>query len=634
MRAIGIPLAQHRRSLIIALVLFLASPLLALVLVRSAPALRVEIGPSDRPYVHGLSAKWFWEGDSAWRTLSRRSRVRFPATVAGPGVFALALRWHGQRPASLRVHFDDETTYDISVPPATNEQRIAVELPPGRVRAHVRIRFESSAPEEPPLKVSAAEWVSRRARPQTKLLRASSILLVGTFIALVVSGMSRRVALAASLVMAAALVVWTALEPSAGLHLLVSGAPVVLLGTVVVTLARLASPKLRPALLVLFFITLLFRAGLLFHPSFYFYDMQLHETLVELAYHRGTVDFWNRWPEYHGMHGLGLSPVAGVRQSFPYPILFHMLTHLVNSLVHAPVFWLKLLGALFAALSLFPVAYLARRLCPLPGAEIFAGVFYLFIPTLTPSLLLLKFDATAGHLFDLCVVAYLAHVSLRLDSGIRWATGVLAISTSLAAYTSGFIHIGLLLGSCLLLIPVIGGLNKKDVVRLAAAGLIGLALALVTYQPHAVKEFATSLLLQQQSEQAQTVGAQPEFLVSSLPAIDSLGIPLLVLGFLGAATVIRGLPTSLKLLFYSWIVSAITAHGLRFIFPELLLHQKELYWAGAALAVLGGGFLARLWSSGRRGYVLAALALAASFGAWLRSFSAIHGYFYGPYLFL
>lgn len=77
---------------------------------------------------------------------------------------------------------------------------------------------------------------------------------------------------------------------------------------------------------------------------------------------------------------------------------------------------------------------------------------------------------------------------------------------------------------------------------------------------------------------------------------------------------------------------------LRFSFPDLFLKQKELYWAGALLAVAGGSMLAeRVRTKGDAtpwrslAIVSAAIALAAL--AWLLQLRAWLGQFYGPYLF-
>ncbi|MCP5117664.1 MAG: hypothetical protein GY953_43125, partial [bacterium] len=218
------------------------------------------------------------------------------------------------------------------------------------------------------------------------------------------------------------------------IHLIQRGPAVAATGLVVVGLARLVARGLKPAFLGLVYGALVLKAFLVFHPHFYFVDLPIHETLLELVYHRGFMDFWQRFPDYQVIHNLGVAPVAGVYQPFPYPTFFYLLAHTGNRLTHDPELWLKLTGALAGALSLFPLGYIARRLSHAPGADLLAGVIYLLTPALTQSLLLLELSALAGHLFDLMVVAYLAHVSFGLRSWKRTASVAALIAASGVVY--------------------------------------------------------------------------------------------------------------------------------------------------------------------------------------------------------
>ena len=479
----------------------------------------------------------------------------------------------------------------------------------------------------------SARWSGprREALPQAALLKGSAVLVLAPFLACVLAGASPRFGLAASALTVAALLVFGRTQPFAVLHLVLASTPVALAGIAIVALVRSVGPRVSSSFLVLFFFAFLFRAGLLFHPDFYFYDIQGHETLLELIYHRGMVDFWSRWPDYQLQYGIGVSLVQGVRQSLLHPVLFHFVAHVGNTLVHAPVFWIKMTGSLFSALALFPIGYLARRLSSHPGADLFAGVFYLLVPGLTRSLFMLKFAATMGHFADLCVVAYLAHLSLRLDGALRAVGGTLMITASLVAYNSGFMHMGLLIGACLLLAPVLGGVGKRQTIYLAAAGLAALPLAFLCYHPDAVRNFLS--VLTGSGAGAQPAAAELDYSVTGM-ALQFVGLPLIVLGGVGAATSVRALPAALRLLISAWLLSAATAYGLRYVFPEMLTYQKELYWAGAALAVVAGAFVALLWRQGRWGYGLSIAALIIVASAWMWELYRMLRFFYGPYLFL
>ena len=113
-----------------------------------------------------------------------------------------------------------------------------------------------------------------------------------------------------------------------------------------------------------------------------------------------------------------------------------------------------------ARLALLPLGYLARRFSGAPQADLFAGIVYLFTPAYTRSLLLLELSALLGHLLDLIVIAYLARILLELFPARRIVATMVLIAASLAVYTSGFIHQGLLVCSLLILAPLLSGLDR------------------------------------------------------------------------------------------------------------------------------------------------------------------------------
>lgn len=629
--SLGTSLTRPYRIILASLVLVAAGLALAVALVRFAPALRLELGPGDHSYVQGLSSDWRWETDAAWRSFERRSRLSLPVTVAGGGSFSLEVSSRATTATSVRVHFDDGTAQELTLAPASGARRISFALPSERVRAYVRVRVASTGENATVVRVSAAEWKSPGALPQPTLMIAVALLVLTPFLAGVLAGASLREAMLASAFIVCALVYCAYTQPFAALHLALASTPVVFTGLVIIALVRVVGPRLSPAFLVMFFFALLFRAGLLFHPSFYFYDLQVHETLVELIYHRGMVDFWSHWPDYQVQYGIGVSLVEGVRQSLLYPVMFHFVAHAGNSLVHAPVFWIKMVGAVFAALGLFPLGYLARRLSSHARADVFAGALYLLVPSLTRSLFSLKLAATMGHFVDLCVVAYLAHISLRLDSRARLVSAVLLTTASLVSYNSGFMHMGLLIGACLMLAPLIGGLDRPNAFRLAAAGLAALPLAVVCYHPSAVRAFWATML--GQGDSIEPTAAELDYSVTGM-ALEFVGAPLIVIGCIASVIVLPRLESSIRLLVSAWLGSAAIAFGLRYVFPEMLTYQKELYWAGAAFAVVAGTLLAQLHQRGRWGSAVSIAALVLAGGVWLWSFYRMLRFFYGPYLFL
>jgi hypothetical protein len=397
------------------------------------------------------------------------------------------------------------------------------------------------------------------------------------------------------------------------------------------SLSRGASARLR----ALVYGALLIKSALLFHPRFYFYDWPIHETLLELLYHRGAMDFRSRLVDYQLAHNIGVAPVGDERLAFPYPVAFYYAAHVGNRLHHAPELWLKLTAALFAALALLPLGYLARRLTALPNAELYAALAYLAVPSLMRSLLLLELSAVAGCFFDLLALAALASVELKLAPARRFLFAAVAMAASLAAYTAGFVHLGLFVASALVLglgVKRIRGetFPPKDAMRLALAGLLALALGLLAYPSRAVSGLGRVL----HSEEAASPASPDRSATGELASVISrartfFGIPLLAFGVVGLTrAVLRMPPSSLRLLFLSWALSALVAMALRYVFIDLFQYQKEMYWAAALLAVGTGALAATVARSYRAALLLALLAsFALEVPRWVDQF-------YASYLFL
>jgi hypothetical protein len=332
--------------------------------------------------------------------------------------------------------------------------------------------------------------------------------------------------------------------------------------------------------------------------------------------------------------------VGGEARVFPYPVVFYYAAHLGNRLHHAPELWLKLTAAGFATLALLPLGYLARRLTSRANADFFTGLAYLLVPSLTRSLLLLELSAVAGCFFDLLAVAALAASNLKLDRPRRFALATLAMTASLAAYTAGFVHVGLLVGCALGLVLgerflgrgiTAGSWSGRDALRLGLAGIFALGLAAFAYHPKAVSALATAVLSQGADSPESAANPVDHLIGSAVSRARSfLGMPLIAAGALGLALALRRLdPSPLRLLFVAWALSAVVAYALRYLFIDLFQYQKELYWAAALLALGAGALVSSLRKPALAVGLL--LALFASFAMELRTMVEE---FYRSYLFL
>jgi hypothetical protein len=604
----------------------------------SGGVVEIDMGPGALDYVQGMSASWVFDGESFWRSLETRSRIFLPLSLRGPGTLTVTLRSKGPSPSEIRAELDDASLGTLTVAPGSDPLELRWAVPDGRRRASVRLRSESGPGSE--IEISRVRWTVARMMPSRDVAIAFAVLVALSYLALAVAGTGPLVCLGGALGVALSMSVLSRLDAFAGLHLASRLAPAAGLGLAVLLLARYLAPRSSAPLRALFLLAVLVKSALLFHPRFYFVDLPIHETLLELVYHRGARDFWLRLPEYQKAHNLGVAPVGGEYLAFPYSVAFYYLAGIGNRLHHAPELWLKLTASVLAALALFPLGSLARTLSQrprAPGVEVLAGVAYLLVPSITRSLLLLELSAVAGCFFDLLALGCLARLSLELFGPRRFALASAAMIAALVVYTAGFIHFGLFIAAALSL-GLFGrgrSLDRANLARLAAAGILSAVLALLAYNPETVRALPAVVLtgIDGASTAAASMTERSESVVARV--VGFLGLPLLGIGTFGVGAALRKLDSpSMRLLFQSWALSALVAVALRVFFPEIFHYAKELYWGGALLACGVGSLLASVPRGSRGGRLLLPLALAALALACALSFRAMAGQFYTHYLFL
>jgi hypothetical protein len=593
----------------------------------------IDMGPGARGYVLGMSEGWSFDGAMSWRSLQTRSRVTLPLVLSGPGALVLTLRSKGESPSEVRAELDDVSLGTRSLTPGFEPRELRFSIPDGRRRAAVRLRAEVGA--ESHVEIARLRWEAASVAPSRNAWLGFGVFLVLTVLALVIAGLGPRATLAATLAAALAMSAVALADGFAGLHLASRLAPAALVGASVLLLSRLLAPRSSVLLRALFLAAVIFRSALLFHPRFYFVDYPIHETLLELVYHRGMVDFWERLPDYQKIHNLGVAPVAGEYRAFPYPVAFYFLAGAFNRLHHAPELWLKLTAAGLSALALFPLGSLARGFSDRPRADAFAAAAFLLVPSITRSLLLYELSAVLGSFFDLLALACLARLCLNLEGVPRFSLAAAAMTGALVAYTAAFIHFGLFVGAALALGIVRRSLDGRNLARLAGAGLLAAALALIAYHPDTVRALPDALLAGADGPEAAGASLSERAESVLARAHGFLGIPLVGLGAFGLVLALRKLEcAALKLLFEAWALSALAALGLRVLFPDLFHYAKELYWGGAVLSVGAGSLLAGEWVNSRRGRLFAVVAIGTLALAYALSLERMVRQFYTHYLFL
>ena len=208
--------------------------------------LHVDIGPGDADYAQGLSEYWRYDGERTWRQMSRRARIHLPVTIAGPGSVVLTVAQPAAETVVLRIELDDGTTRQMTIPPFSDFRELVVELPETRARARIRLRSETQDGSPGTLRIDRVEWKGRKARPQTRLAQQSTLLLVLSFLALGLAGLSVSASLVSSLFLAAILWTISFQDPFAAVHLLRRGAAVAMLGLPVIGGDQTARPTAKP----------------------------------------------------------------------------------------------------------------------------------------------------------------------------------------------------------------------------------------------------------------------------------------------------------------------------------------------------------------------------------------------------
>jgi hypothetical protein len=251
------------------------------------------------------------------------------------------------------------------------------------------------------------------------LASSGAVLLAGVF---VLAGFSSRAsALLATLGLGLPL---AGLDPFASLHWLSKAAIVSsLLSLFFVPLFRTRSKwwKLIPVS------TLIAASFALFHPSYYFKDVDIHREVTDVARSEGPRELWSRMDYYQELFGLGRASLEGRRRPMPYPPVLHTLAALVPFGATEDV--LKWSGIALYALIVALVMLLAGRVTEVESAALAAGALGALFPDGVLELLRASYPALLGQLALLVLVLLV----MRYAGTLRSTQGVLAFGALIAA---------------------------------------------------------------------------------------------------------------------------------------------------------------------------------------------------------
>jgi hypothetical protein len=381
----------------------------------SAESLVFGFGPADHEYVEGFRVGWARGTTARWSR--ERASVELPVRLRGDVDLVLV----GGRPqrAPLEITFRQEGAELDTAMVGERSVPYAFSLAPGRAA----FAWESASSDEG----HGLRIESLTLRPKTfgailpdpaSIARAAVSALL-FFLALARAGFSARASAAMTLAgFAAPLSLLAHAAPFASLHWLSKGA---LLAAAATCIAALARRKWET--LVLAFS--LFSGSLaLFHPAYYFQDVDIHRNVSEVVRAEGAKELWSRMDFYQQKHGLGRASVEGTRRPMPYPPVLHTLAGWFPLGATEDV--LKWLGILASTLTVALVMAAVRALGRADEAAASAGALAALFPESALELLRASYPALLGHLVDVLIV----YLLLRRASALSTLRGVLGFGAA------------------------------------------------------------------------------------------------------------------------------------------------------------------------------------------------------------
>ncbi len=457
-----------RRSLPWAALAGAAVPSVLVLAVAFAQSVSFGFGPADRDYVEGFRVGWARGTTSRWSR--EQATVTLPLVIRGDAELIVL----GGRPEREPVEID-VLMYDRSLGILPAGDRIvpySFPLPPGRAS----FRFVSRTADAghglklEGLRLVPGEWGALLPdRRSVALSAAAAVVLAG---ALMVAGFSPRAgALLAITLLGLPL---AALDPFASLHWLrKAGLVSSSLGLLLVLLLRAQSKwrRLVPAA------TVLAASFALFHPLYYFKDVDIHREVTDVVRQQGARELWSRMDYYQERFGLGRASLEGRRRPMPYPPVLHTLVGWFPFGDTEDV--LKWAGILLHVSALSVVMLISARLNESDAAAVVAGVTAASFPDGVLELLRASYPALLGQL----ALVVLVFLLMRNGKALLSLFGVVAFAALIAVcalvYNAGpltlAVYLPLLVAAYRMPPPLRGGYG------LLGAALLGSVPAVLYY---------------------------------------------------------------------------------------------------------------------------------------------------------
>jgi len=406
-------------------------------------------GPADRGYVEGFRAGWARGTTSRWSR--EEATVTLPVLVRGRTDVILLGARPERAPAEIEVHQDGRLLGVLAA--GAKIAPFSFPLDPG----NAAFRFAARAPDSGHgLKLENLSLVPRErgaVLPDGRSVALSGGAAVLLALAFVLADFSPR----ASALLATAIlgVPLAALDPFASLHWLRKAAlvaPILSLLLVLLLRSQRKWRKLVPAA------ALLAGSFALFHPSYYFKDVDIHREVTDVVRQQSAGELWSRMDYYQERFGLGRASLEGKRRPMPYPPVLHTIVGWFPFGDTEDV--LKWAGILLHVSVVVVVMLIAGRVSESDAAAVAAGVMAAFFPDGILELLRASYPALLGQL-ALVVMVFLI---LRNGRALSSTSGVAAFGALFAAcallYNAGplslAVYLPLLLASLRMPPPVPG----------------------------------------------------------------------------------------------------------------------------------------------------------------------------------
>jgi hypothetical protein len=428
--------------------------------IATAESISFGFGPADRSYVEGFRVGWTRGTTSRWSR--ERASVALPVTVRGPATLIVLGGRPDRVPASVEVAQNGELLGVI--PAGAKPAPFSFSLAPGGAS----IEFLSRTPDGghglklDGLRLDPGSRGSIVPNVRSVVLAVAAGVLIS--LAFLTAGFSPR---ASTLLTIACLALPFALmDPFASLHWLRKAA---LAASILSHVIVFALRGQRKAWKLVATGTLLIGSFSLFHPFYYFKDVDIHREVTDVVRQQGAGELWSRMDFYQEKFGLGRASLEGRRRPMPYPPVLHTLAGWFPIGETEDV--LKWSGILLHMAAVIVVMLVAARVSEGGAAALAAGVTAAIFPESVLELLRASYPALLGQVALLVTVILV----MRHRKALATVSGAIGFGALFAAcaliYNAGPLTLAVflpLLAAAFLIPP-----RLSEIPGLLAAAVIG-----------------------------------------------------------------------------------------------------------------------------------------------------------------